>query len=186
MCFIYTVDKWKHIQLTSIDLQINFNLWICITFQIWGRKPLPKTTTLPFALRYIAAFGGLTTTPFIEKENKKIRKNIIQVSIIFNNFLGKGSPSPLPSTLTRSISGFALGSGFALNSRALCAISSSFVFNLPLRNFDLVAPQKLAYGICILQFQTFSMVIPQTPVRLTGSENDGRDGWVYIGPHNCI
>ena len=37
----------------------------------------------------------------------------------FKNFLGRGSPSPSPDPSPRFFSGFALGSGFALNSRAL-------------------------------------------------------------------
>ena len=41
---------------------------------------------------------------------------------IFKNFLGRGSPSPLPRPLPRYVSGFALGSGFALDSRALRAL----------------------------------------------------------------
>ena len=44
-----------------------------------------------------------------------------------------------------------------------------------------------------LQFQTFSVVIPQTPVRLMGSEDDERVGWLWgptivssLGPQNTL
>ena len=47
----------------------------------------------------------------------------------FKNFLGRGSPSPLPRPLPRFFSGFALGSGFALNSRALRALDSGFALD---------------------------------------------------------
>ena len=45
------------------------------------------------------------------------------------NFLERGSPSPLPRPLPRFFSGFALGSGFALNSRALRALDSGFALD---------------------------------------------------------
>ena len=45
------------------------------------------------------------------------------------NFLGRGSPSPLPRPLPPIFSGFALGSGFALNSRALRALDSGFALD---------------------------------------------------------
>ena len=66
-------------------------------------------------------------------------------------FWGGAHRAPSPDPSPRFFSGFALGSGFALNSRALHAIGSGFVLNLPRRNFDLVAPLKLAYGICNLK-----------------------------------
>ena len=47
----------------------------------------------------------------------------------FKNFLGRGSPSPLPRPLPRFFSGFALVSGFALNSRALRALDSGFALD---------------------------------------------------------
>ena len=50
----------------------------------------------------------------------------------FKNFLGRGSPSPLPRPLPRFFSGFALGLGFALNSRALRALDSGFALNFRL------------------------------------------------------
>ena len=43
------------------------------------------------------------------------------------NFLRRGSPSPLPRSLPRLFSGFALGSSFALNSRTLRSLDSGFV-----------------------------------------------------------
>ena len=47
----------------------------------------------------------------------------------FKNFLGRSSPSPLPRPLPRFFSGFALGSSFALNSRALHALDSGFALD---------------------------------------------------------
>ena len=47
----------------------------------------------------------------------------------FKNFLGRGSPSPLPRPLPRFFSDFALGSGFALNSRALRALDLGFALD---------------------------------------------------------
>ena len=47
----------------------------------------------------------------------------------FKNFLGRGWPNPLPRPLSRFFSGFALGSGFALNSRALRALDSGFALD---------------------------------------------------------
>ena len=47
----------------------------------------------------------------------------------FENFLGRGSPSPSPDPSPRFFSGFALGSGFALNSRALRALDSGFALD---------------------------------------------------------
>ena len=47
----------------------------------------------------------------------------------FKNFLGRGSPSPLPRPLPRFFSGFALGSGFALNFQALRAFDSGFALD---------------------------------------------------------
>ena len=45
------------------------------------------------------------------------------------NFLGRGSPSPLPRPLPRFVSGFALGSGSALNSQALRSFDSGFALD---------------------------------------------------------
>ena len=47
----------------------------------------------------------------------------------FQNFLGRGSPSPLPRSLPHSISGFAFDSGFDLKSRALRALGLGFTLN---------------------------------------------------------
>ena len=43
--------------------------------------------------------------------------------------MGRGSPRPLPGPSHLFISGFALGSGFAPNSRALRALDSGFALN---------------------------------------------------------
>ena len=54
----------------------------------------------------------------------------------FKNFLGRGSPTPLPASpdpSSRFFSGFALGSGFALNSRALRALDSGFALDTRFR-----------------------------------------------------
>ena len=50
-------------------------------------------------------------------------------SVIFWKFSGEGLTSPLPKPLPRFFSGFALGSGFALNSRALRALDSGFALD---------------------------------------------------------
>ena len=47
----------------------------------------------------------------------------------YKKLLGRGSPSPLPTPLSRFFSGFALGSGFALNSQALRAFDSGFALD---------------------------------------------------------
>ena len=59
----------------------------------------------------------------------------------FKKNLGTGSPSPFPRSLPRFFSGFSLGSGFALNSRALRALDSCFAFNFRLGT--LVCPPKV-------------------------------------------
>ena len=50
-------------------------------------------------------------------------------SMNFQNFLGRGSPSPLPRSLPHPISGFAFDSGFDLKSRALRALGLGFTLN---------------------------------------------------------
>ena len=57
---------------------------------------------------------SLSTTHQIERI--KVRNS--------QNFLWRGSPSPLPRPLLHSFSGFALHSGFALKSRTLCVLDS--------------------------------------------------------------
>ena len=59
-------------------------------------------------------------------------------SLIFKKFSGEGLTDPLPRPLSpRFFSGFALGSGFALNSRVLCALDSGFALDTrALRAFD--------------------------------------------------
>ena len=82
-----------------------------------------------------------------------------------------------------------LGSGFALNS------TSRHRFRLCLQ----FSPPKFWPGcssetrLWHLQFQTLSVVIPQTPVRLMGSEDDGRVGLVWgptivssLGPQHTL
>ena len=70
-----------------------------------------------------------------------------------------------------------LGSGFELNSQALRAIGSGFVLNFPLRNFDLVAPLKLAYGIC--NFKLFRWWYPKLQSGWWGQRTMG--GWGGYG-----
>ena len=48
------------------------------------------------------------------------------LSLNSQNFLGKGSPSPFPRSLSHSISGFTFDSGFDLKSRVLCALGLGF------------------------------------------------------------
>ena len=51
-------------------------------------------------------------------------------SLIFQKFSGEGLTEPPPQTpFPRFFSGFALGSGFALNSRALRALDSGFALD---------------------------------------------------------
>ena len=50
-------------------------------------------------------------------------------SSIFQKFSGEGLTEPLPSPLPRFFSGFALGSGFTLNSQALRAFDSGFALD---------------------------------------------------------
>ena len=52
-------------------------------------------------------------------------------SLIFqmNYFWGGAHRAPSPDPSPRFLSGFALGSGFALNSRALCALDSGFALD---------------------------------------------------------
>ena len=45
-------------------------------------------------------------------------------------------------------------------------------------HFQFIRPKILWNSPMNLQFQTFSMVILQTPVRLIGPRDDGREGWV--------
>ena len=92
-------------------------------------------------------------------------------SLNFHKFFGEWLfelPPQISSSLYLS-SGFAGCPQFSDTSR----LGSVFVLNSPLRNFDLFAPLKIAWH---LQFQNFSVVIPLTPVRLMGSEDDGRVG----------
>ena len=66
-------------------------------------------------------------------------------ALIFKNFLGRGSPSPLRRPFPRYVSGFALGSGFALNSRALRALDSGFALDTrALRALDSIVDLGLA------------------------------------------
>ena len=47
----------------------------------------------------------------------------------FKNFLGRAHRAPSPDLSPRFFLGFALGSGFALNSRALCALDSGLALD---------------------------------------------------------
>ena len=62
-------------------------------------------------------------------------------SLIFQKFSGEGLTEPPPQTHPPAFfSGFALGSGFALNSRAFRALDSGFALNFRLGT--LVRPPK--------------------------------------------
>ena len=94
----------------------------------------------------------------LKKENNEIREKIIKIELLFKpvhqiacrvsslNF-HKFSGEWLVELLPQISFPLYLGSGFVLNYQALRAIGSGFVSNFPLRNFDLVASLKLAYGI---------------------------------------
>ena len=84
----------------------------------------------------------------------------------FKNFLGRGSPSPLPRPLSRFFSGFALDSSFALNSRALRALNSGFAL-------ETRALRALDSGFALyFRLGTFWFGPPQKKKKIPGSAPD--------------
>ena len=87
----------------------------------------------------------------------------------------RGSPSPLPKLLPRFFSGSALGSNFALNSRALRALDSDFALNFgPFRAYELSPWQNLAQ-------QKFCIVFFQNPGSTPVSRSFPQNGvWIFL------
>ena len=70
--------------------------------------------------------------------------------LIFQKFSGEGLTEPPPQTPPPFFSGFALGSGFALNSRALRALDSGFALDSrTLRALDSGSALNFRLGILV-------------------------------------
>ena len=68
----------------------------------------------------------------------------------FKNCLRRGLPSPLPRPLPVLFSGFALGSGFALNSQTLRALDSGFAIDSrALHTLDSGFALDLIWDLCL-------------------------------------
>ena len=91
---------------------VNFRRWIPITDEDlpYSKHPVILTWSVLWRLCIVLIFASTM------HQNERFQVWIFKI------FLGRGSPSLLPRLLPRYVSGFALGSGFALDSGALRAL----------------------------------------------------------------
>ena len=112
-------DKWTNLENNTIQ---------------WTMQRGPEKQACRYQA-HVLIFGKLLDPP-LEKDKFSLEKlnytpDCTVSSMHFQNFLGRGSPSPLPRSIPRSSSGFAFDSRFDLKSLALRALGLGFTLNSP-------------------------------------------------------